>query len=119
MNQKKNTKEYPAYILREELRQMAAEYSLSLSRSVNRLTSYDHQPCMEYQEEVQAEYEIVDRLLYAQQCRAALERCLGRGASRLRYQWRDGAVSETSFRRITSSRVRVCGLVLEEKTRSA
>ena len=56
---------------------------------------------------------MIDRLLYVQQCRAALERCLGSGRARLRYRWQDGRVTETSFRRTAPGRVKVSGLVLD------
>ena len=113
MNNKKSAQEYPVHILREQLRQRAADDALFLSRSVSRLTSCDAQPCLEYRDEVTAEYGIIDRLLYTQQCRACLERCIGQGCSRLRYRWRDGRVTETSFRRVAPGRVKVFGLLRE------
>ena len=79
MKNKNNSQEYLVHVLREQLRQYAVGHTLALSRSVSRLTSCDAQPCLEYREEVQAEYQVIDRLLYAQQCRAALERCAGDG----------------------------------------
>ena len=82
MKTKNNTQEYLIHTLRERLRQCAVGHALTLSRSVSRLTSCDAVPCLEYREEVQAEYGVIDRLLYAQQCRAALERCLGGGRAR-------------------------------------
>ena len=112
MKTKNNTQEYLIHTLRERLRQCAVGHALTLSRSVSRLTSCDAVPCLEYRE-VQAEYGVIDRLLYAQQCRAALERCLGGGRARLRYHWQDGRVTETSFRRTAPGRVKVSGLVLD------
>lgn len=110
---KNNTQEYPIHILRERLRQCALSCTQTLSRSVGRLTSCDALPCLEYREEVAAEYEVVDHLLYAQQCRAALERCIANGRARLSYRWKDGQVTETSFRRVTPGRVKVFGLALK------
>ncbi len=113
MNAKKKGHEYPIHLLREQLRQQAANRSLTLSRSVGRLTSCDARPCMEYRDEVTSEYAVIDQLLYLQQCRASLERCIGKGFARLRYQWRDGRFTETSFRKTTPGRVRIYGLVLD------
>ena len=110
---KNNAQEYLVQVLREQLRQRAAGQALALSRSVSRLTSSDAQPCLEYRDEVAAEYGVIDRRLYTQQCRAALERCIGKGRSRLRYRWRDGRVTETSFRRTAPGRIKVFGLVRE------
>lgn len=117
MKRKNNAPEYPIQVLRELLRQRARQHSLSLSRSVSRLTSCDAQPCPEYPEEVAAEYGMVDQLLYAQQCRAALERCLIQGRSRLRYRWRDGRETQTSFRRTAPGRISVSGLEPEAARR--
>ncbi|MEY8230410.1 hypothetical protein AALA82_02135 [Oscillospiraceae bacterium 50-16] len=114
MKRKNNSPEYPVQVLREQLRSRAQQQSLLLSRSVSRLTSWDAQPCPEYGEEVEAEYETIDRLLYLQQCRAALERCLTRGRARLRYRWRDGRVSQTDFRRSAPGRVTARGLEPEQ-----
>lgn len=113
MASKQNTKEYPIRIIREDLRQCAARKAASLTRSVGRLTSYDVQPCMEYGQEVAAEYVIVDELLYLQQCRNALERCIASGGARLRYRWRDGHMTDTRFRKTSPGRVRVSGLLIE------
>ena len=110
MASRKNTQEYPIHVLRETLRQRSAQEAASLSRSVGRLTSYDSQPCLEYRQEVAAEYAVIDRILYAQQCRSSLERCIGSGSARLHYRWRDGRVTETCFRRVSHGRVRVSGL---------
>lgn len=90
----------PTRVLREQLRQRAMDASRQLSRSVGRLTSCDALPCPEYQGEVAREYAVVDRLLYVQNCRSALERCIAGGTARLRYQWRDGRVTVTRFRKV-------------------
>lgn len=111
MKNKNNSQEYLVHVLREQLRQYAVGHTLALSRSVSRLTSCDAQPCLEYREEVEGEYQVIDRLLYAQQCRAALERCVAGGRSRLRYRWRSGQVTETTFRKTAPGRVRACGLL--------
>lgn len=113
MKKNNNAQEYPIHVLRERLRQCAAGHALTLSRSVSRLTSCDVLPCPEYREEVAEEYEVIDRLLYVQQCRAALERCIANGRARLSYRWKDGQVTETSFRRVTPGRVKVFGLALK------
>ena len=88
MVSKRNAQEYPIQVLREKLRQRSSKQAALLSRSVGRLTSCDVQPCLEYRQEVAAEYEVIDRLLYIQQCRSSLERCIGSGSARLRYRWR-------------------------------
>ena len=55
-------------------------------------------------------YAVVDQLLYVQNCRSALERCIaGRGA-RLRYRWRDGRVTVTRFRKVRQGCVQAYGL---------
>lgn len=98
--------------LREKLRLQALEYTQRLTRSVARQTSYDIQPCVEYNEEVQAEYEMIEKLLYIQNCRSALEHCLDSGAARLRFRWQDGQVSATRFRKLGQGRVEVYGFQL-------
>lgn len=108
---KQSTKEYPIHVIREDLRQSSARQAALLSRSVGRLTSYDAQPCTEYGQEVRAQYAVIDELLYLQQCRSSLERCIASGSSRLRYRWRDGRVTDTRFRKLSPARVRVSGLL--------
>lgn len=115
----KNAREYPIHILREDLRQRSARQAAKLSRSVGRLTSCDIQPCTEYRQEVTAQYDIVDELLYLQQCRSALEQCIASGAARLRYRWRDGHVTDTRFRRTSPARIRVSGALIETPLRAA
>lgn len=110
MVSKQNSREYPIHVIREDLRQCSARQAALLSRSVGRLTSYDAQPCTEYRQEVTAQYAVVDRLLYLQQCRSTLEQCIASGAARLRYRWRDGHVTDTRFRRVSAGRVRISGL---------
>lgn len=106
---KKNVQEYPIYAFREQLRQSSSLQAARLSRSVGRLTSCDARPCLEYREEVDAEYGLIDRLLYVQCCRSSLERCIDSGCARLTYRWRDGRVTVTKFRRTAPGRVRVFG----------
>ena len=113
MASKKNAQEYPIHVLREKLRQRSNRQAELLSRSVGRLTSCDVQPCLEYKQEVAAEYAVIDRLLYAQQCRSSLERCIASGSARLRYRWRDGQTTETRFRRTAPGRIKVSGLLAE------
>ena len=110
MTSRKTAQEFPIHVIREKLRLSSARQAALLSRSVGRLTSCDTLPCLEYREEVAQEYAVIDRLLYLQQCRSCLESCIGSGASRLRYHWRDGRVTETRFRRISPGRVRTRGL---------
>lgn len=105
---------YARQVLREKLRLEAAAHAGRLTRSVGRLTSCDELPCPEYGEEVQNERLLIDRLLYLQHCRSALERCLEQGGARLRYRWSDGVVTTTSFQRLRQGRVRVSGL--EQRT---
>ncbi len=109
MTKNTNNCEYPIAEAREVLRQRAAAEATALSRSVGRLTSCDLRPCREYGEEVAQEYAAVNRLLYLQQCRLALERALASGRSRLRYRWADGRTTDTAFRRVRG-RVRISGL---------
>ena len=111
MASKQNTNEYPIHIIRENLRQSAARQAALLSRSVDRLTSYDALPCTEYRQEVANQHAVAERLLYLQHCRSALEQCIASGASRLRYRWQDGHVTDTRFRKTGPGRVRVSGLL--------
>ena len=113
MASKKHAQEYPIQVIREKLRQRSSRQAALLSRSVGRLTSCDALPCLEYRQEVASEYEVIDRLLYTQQCRSTLERCIGSGSARLRYRWRDGRTTETSFRRTAPGKIRVSGLIAE------
>ena len=113
-NKKVNTtRTYLAVYLREDLRQQANALTTRLSRSVARLTSCDPQPCMEYEEEVQFQQDIAQRLFYLQHCRNALERCIGSGAATLRYRWPDGTVSRTTFRKVGQNQVKTVGLRLD------
>lgn len=86
MATKKNTSEYPIQIIREKLRENSAQQAALLSRSVGRLTSCDALPCLEYRTEIANEHAIIDRLIYIQECRNSLERCIGSGAARLLYR---------------------------------
>lgn len=113
MASKQNMKEYPIHIIREYLRQCAVQEAAVLSRSVSRLTSYDAMPCMEYSQEVACQYAVTEKLLYIQQCRSSLERCIASGASHLRYHWRDGQVTDTRFRKTESAKIKVSGLLIE------
>ena len=113
-NKKVNTtRTYLAVYLREDLRQQANALTTRLSRSVARLTSCDPQPCMEYEEEVQFQQDIAQRLFYLQHCRNALERCIGSGAATLRYRWPDGTVSRTTFRKVGQNQVKTVSLKLD------
>ena len=96
----------PAETAREELRRRAVRQTEKLSRSVARLTSCDA-PCVEYADEVLSEKAVIDDLLYYQQCRAALERCLENKSATLHYRWQDGTVKTVSFQRLSLSRVSI------------
>ena len=91
----------PAETAREELRRRAVRQTEKLSRSVARLTSCDA-PCV-----VLYEKAVIDDLLYYQQCRAALERCLENKSATLHYRWQDGTVKTVSFQRLSLSRVSI------------
>ena len=96
----------PAEAAREDLRRRAVRQTEKLSRSVARLTSCDA-PCVEYADEVLYEKAVIDDLLYYQQCRAALERCLENKSATLHYRWQDGTVKTVSFQRLSLSRVSI------------
>ena len=96
----------PAETAREELRRRAVRQTEKLSRSGARLTSCDA-PCVEYADEVLYEKAVIDDLLYYQQCRAALERCLENKSATLHYRWQDGTVKTVSFQRLSLSRVSI------------
>ena len=53
---------------------------------------------------------VVDQLLYVQNCRSALERCIAGRDARLRYRWRDGRVTVTRFRKVRQGCVQAYGL---------
>ncbi len=107
----KNQKsEYPVMALREDLRQRANEKTARISRSVARLTSCELLPCPEYDEEVHFQFTLAEELMYLQNCRSALEKCIDAGAAVLRYRRADGTVTVTRFRMIGPARVRVWGL---------
>lgn len=99
----------PAAIAREELRLRASGEAEKLSRSVSRRTSCG-EAYPEYREEVVTDYDTVDELLFCQQCRAALERCLANKTAALRYRRRDGAVQTVRFCRLPQGRVKIWGL---------
>lgn len=109
---KNNKIEYfPISALRETFRQEASDKASRISRSVARLTSCDMLPCLEYGEEVRAEFVLAQELFYLQHCRTALERTLGGSEAKLRYRWPDGSVTVTRFKKIGPNRVKVVGLV--------
>ena len=110
-NNNKNAQQFPISHLREELRSRAVDHAQRLGRSVGRLTSCDLLPCLEYGEEIAAEQALAEKLFYTQQCRNALERCIGAGGAVLRYRWSGGRVTYTRFRKIGPGRVKVTGLL--------
>ena len=119
MANKQTVREYPIKIIRENLRQCSTQQAALPARSVGRLTSCDVQPCLEYRAEIANEHAVIDRLLYLQECRNLLERCIQSGAVRLRCRWRNSRVTETWFRRAAPGRIRVSGLLAESAVRTA
>jgi len=109
-NSKTNEQFFPIPALREHLRGQSVDLATRLSRSVGRLTSCDALPCLEYGEEVKTEYALAQTLLYLQNSRNALERCIACGSAALRYRWTDGTVTVTRFKKVGPNRVRVQGL---------
>ncbi len=112
MNNKlnKQTLEFPIPELRETLRKQAMTLDNQLSRSVARRTTCDDIPCVEYDEEVRAQYQLAERLLCVQRCRYALELCMDRGGAVYRCRWADGTVTTTRFKKVGINRVKVTGL---------
>lgn len=114
MKNNKNTPKpqfFPAFSLRESLREEAVALTTRLNRSVGRLTSCDALPCPEYGEEVAFQQTLTQRLFYLQNCRTALEKCIAGASTTLRYRWSDGSVTCTRFRMVGPGRVKVTGLV--------
>ena len=110
-NEQLNKPQYfSVFQLRELLRCQANETAARLSRSVNRLTSCDPDPCLEYDQEVQHQHTLAQQLFYLQHCRNALERSIASQCAVLRYRWPDGTVSRTTFRKSGPNRVKVTGL---------
>ena len=112
MNNKMNKQplEFPIPELREALRKQAMTLDNQLSRSISRRTTCDDVPCVEYDAEVRAQYELAERLLCIQRCRYALELCMDRGGAVLRFRWADGSVMMTRFKKVGVNRVKVTGL---------
>ena len=109
-NNKKQAQYFPISSLREILRQQALDQATRLNRSVGRLTSCDLLPCEEYGDEVKTEYALAEKILYLQNNRNALEKCIAKDAASLRFRWSDGTVSVTRFKKIGPNRVKVYGL---------
>lgn len=103
--------EYPIHILRERLRRSSAQQAELLARSVNRLTSYDAQPCLE----IRRRYTVPGSCGTAADTTACLSVCTGfqlpAGIPHLRYRWSDGSVSSTHFRKVSPGRVQASGLL--------
>ena len=87
------------FTMRERLQKQATELASRLSRSVTRAASVDLVACTEYREEVKREYELIDELLYIQNCRSTLERAIDRGYAKLVWRWTSGRVTTASFKR--------------------
>lgn len=102
--------EYYVTTLRERLRRLANDQAAKLSRSVDRKTSVDEQPCVEYVEEVANQYKIAERLFYYEKCRATLERALATGRATLSYKWVGDRETRTTFARTTPGHVEAIGL---------
>lgn len=102
---------FPIPALREELRQRANALTSRLSRSVARLTSCEPLPCLEYGDEVAFQRSLAQQLFYLQDCRDALERCIGGRRVTLRYRWSGGIMTRTTFRKVGPNQVRVTGLL--------
>ena len=96
---------YNAMKLREQLRVRAVEIERELGRSVGRLTSYDETACPEYVEVLDDQYRLVNRLLYIQNCRRALESCMAFGFSRMKFRSRCGVVTTAWFKKTSMGRV--------------
>ncbi len=111
-NMNKQTKEYPIPELREQLRQQALMLDRRLNRSVARRTTCDDIPCVEYNDEVRAQYQLAEMLLCIQRCRYALELCMAQGGAVYRCRWADGTVTVTRFKKVGINRVKVTGLPL-------
>ena len=105
-----NIRFFPATKLREHLREQALAAATRIARSVGRLTSCDELPCEEYDEEVAYQQELVRQMLYFQNCRTAVEKCIAGGSATVRYRWSDGTVTVTKFRKADLGRIRVIGL---------
>lgn len=113
---KNNKPEYfPATALREQLRMDASCVANRISRSVALMTSCELEACAEYGEEVKMEQSLAQRLFYLQHCRNALEQCIAKGGAVLRYRWEDGSRTTTRMRLIGPNRVKVTGLVKQER----
>lgn len=110
MKTKQQPQYFPISALRESLRLQSTAIADRLSRSVARLTSCDPLPCEEYGDEVKTEYALAEQLLYLQNNRNALERCIAKNASTLRFRWSNGSVTVTRYKRIGPNRVKVLGL---------
>lgn len=85
--------------MRQQLQRQSVETAQQLSRSVARAASVDYLPCLEYGEEVERQRQMAEELLFLQHCRAALERAIPRGCSRMVWHWREGSSTEVRFRR--------------------
>jgi len=112
MNTEKLKFEYFAVdALREKLRQDALALSVYLTRSVGRLTSCDEQPCLDYGEEVERQQDAVQKLLYLQHCRTALEKCIQSDGFVLSFRFADGDTSRTVFKMVGKDGVKVANLL--------
>lgn len=97
------------YTIREKLRQASVDASNKLNKSVSRLTSYDNLPCDEYYLEVQNQKKLVNKILYLQNCRAAVERCISTGAAVVKFKIA-GDISITRFYLTKDHKIKAIGL---------
>ena len=102
--------EYYITTLRERIRHLANEQAAKLSRTVDRKTSVDEQPCVEYVDEITNQFHIAEKLFYYQKCRATLERALAEDRATLTYKWAGGRETRTTFARTTPGHVEAIGL---------
>ena len=96
---KKRTQQVAIPVLRERLREQAAELSGKLHHSVTRTATVELVAFTEYDEEVEKERELIERLLFLQCCRASLERAIDSGGGTLRWRWLNGETTIVTFKR--------------------
>lgn len=108
----KKVRTFKVQTIRDLLREEAVKQTELLRRSVGRLTSYDAVPCVEYSDEVESQRDTLDRILYLQECRAALEKSLDSGYGRVRH-WYHDQCTYTWFKRVEFGCLCIGGLEIE------
>ena len=96
---KKMTQQAAIPVLREKLRERAAELSGKIHHSVTRVATVEMAAFTEYEEEVEKERELIEQLLYIQCCRACLERSIAYRGGKLRWRWINGETTVITFKR--------------------